>query len=282
MSNSGDAEPAVPIGLIAGNGTFPFLVLRAARELGHDVAVVAIAGEAFPELETLAKEVGRTSFVWVELGALGKCIAALKDAGASRAVMAGQVKHVKLFGGVAPDPTLLSAMRRLPANNTDALIAAVAGVLQEHGISLMNSTALLSNLMARPGVMSAVAPDEQMRADFEFGYRVADTIAGLDIGQTIVVKTRAVVAVEAMEGTDSAIARAGRLAGRGTRIVKVAKPGQDMRFDVPVIGRATIAAMAAAGADGLSVDAGKTLMVEGDAVIHAANEAGIVVVGRRS
>jgi DUF1009 family protein len=281
MSNSGGAEPAVPIGLIAGNGTFPFLVLRAARELGHDVAVVAISGEAFPELETLAKEVGRTSFVWVELGALGKCIAALKDAGASQAVMAGQVKHVKLFGGVAPDPTLLAAMRRLPANNTDALIAAVAGVLQEHGISLMNSTALLANLMARPGVMTAVAPDEQMRADFEFGYRVADTIAGLDIGQTIVVKARAVVAVEAMEGTDAAIARAGRLAGRGTRIVKVAKPGQDMRFDVPVIGRATIAAMAAAGADGLSVDAGKTLMVEGDRVIHAADQAGIIVVGRK-
>ena len=281
MSNSGDAEPAVPIGLIAGNGTFPFLVLRAARALGHDVAVVAIAGEAFPELETLAREVGGTSFVWVELGALGQCIAALQDAGASRAVMAGQVKHVKLFGGVAPDPTLLAAMRRLPANNTDALIAAVAGVLQEHGISLMNSTALLSNLMAKPGVMTAAAPHEQMQADFEFGYGVADTIAGLDIGQTIVVKDRAVVAVEAMEGTDAAIARASRLAGRGTRIVKVAKPGQDMRFDVPVIGRATIAAMAAAGADGLSVDAGKTLMVEGDAVIHAADEAGIVVVGRK-
>jgi DUF1009 family protein len=280
MSNSGRAGAAVPIGLIAGNGTFPFLVLRAARGLGHDVAVVAIAGEAFPELETLAREVGRTSFVWVELGALGKCIAALKDAGASTAVMAGQVKHVKLFGGVAPDPTLLAAMRRLPANNTDALIAAVAGVLQEHGISLMNSTALLSDLMARPGVMTRAAPDEDMRADFEFGYRVADTIAGLDIGQTIVVKTRAVVAVEAMEGTDAAIARAGRLADRGTRIVKVAKPGQDMRFDVPVIGRATIAAMAAVGADGLSVDAGKTLMVEGDAVIQAADEAGIVVVGR--
>ena len=272
----------MPIGLIAGNGTFPFLVLRAARKLGHEVAVVAISGEAFPELETLAQEVGRTSFVWVELGALGKCIAALKDAGASRAVMAGQVKHVKLFGGVAPDPTLLAAMRRLPANNTDALIAAVASVLQEHGISLMNSTALLSDLMARPGVMTAAAPNDQMQADFEFGYRVADTIAGLDIGQTIVVKSRAVVAVEAMEGTDAAIARAGRLAGHGTRIVKVAKPGQDMRFDVPVIGRATIAAMVTAGADGVSVDAGKTLMVEGEAVIRAADDAGIVVVGRLS
>ena len=268
------------IGLIAGNGTFPFLVLRAARRLGHDVTVVGISGEAFPELEALAREVGRTSFDWVELGALGRCIAVLKDAGVSRAVMAGQVKHVKLFSDVAPDPTLLAAMRRLPAANTDALIAAVAGVLEENGITLMNSTSLLSDLMAPSGVLTRAAPDERMRADFEFGYRVADTVAGLDVGQTIAVKSRAVVAVEAMEGTDAVIARAGRLAGAGTRVVKVAKPGQDMRFDVPVVGRATIAAMQASGADGLSIDAGKTLMVDGDAVIAAANEAGIVVVGR--
>jgi DUF1009 family protein len=194
--------------------------------------------------------------------------------------MAGQVKHVKLFGGVAPDPVLLAALRRLPAGNTDALIAAVAGVLEENGISLMDSTSLLADLMARPGVLTAAAPDDAMRADFEFGYRVADTLAGLDIGQTIVVKSRAVVAVEAMEGTDAAIARAGQLAGQGTRIVKVAKPRQDMRFDVPVIGRATIDAMRTAGADGLSIDAGKTLIVDGDAVIQAADAAGIVIVGR--
>jgi UDP-2,3-diacylglucosamine hydrolase len=238
----------MPIGLIAGNGTFPFLVLRAARRLGHDVTVVGISGEAFPELETLAREVGQTSFDWVELGALGKCIAVLKDAGVSRAVMAGQVKHVKLFSGVAPDAMLLSAMRRLPAANTDALIAAVAGVLEENGITLMDSTSLLSDLMAPPGVLTTAAPDDRMRADFEFGYRVADALAGLDVGQTIA--------------------------------VKVSKPGQDMRFDVPVVGRATIAAMQASGADGLSIDAGKTLMVDGDAVIQAANESGIVVVGR--
>jgi hypothetical protein len=270
----------VPIGLIAGNGTFPFLVLRAARLLGHDVTVVGIRGEAFPELEALAQEVGRTSFDWVELGALGTCIAVFKSAGVSRAVMAGQVKHVKLFGGVAPDATLLAAMRRLPAGNTDALIAAVAGVLEDNGITLLDSTSLLSDFMARPGVLTTAAPDERMRADFEFGYRAADTLAGLDVGQTIVVKSRAVVAVEAMEGTDAVIARAGQLAGAGTRVVKVAKPGQDMRFDVPVVGRATIAAMQAAGADGLSIDAGKTLLVDGDAVMQAANEAGIVVVGR--
>ncbi|HYN06809.1 MAG TPA: UDP-2,3-diacylglucosamine diphosphatase LpxI [Vicinamibacterales bacterium] len=270
----------MPIGLIAGNGSFPFLVLRAARQLGHDVAVVAITGETFPELETLARQVGNTTFVWVDLGALGQCIATLKSAGVSRAVMAGQVRHVKLFGGVAPDATLLTAMRRLPASNTDALIAAVATVLEQHGITLMDSTSLLSDLMARPGIMTARAPDEEMLADFEFGYRVADTVAGIDVGQTIVVKTRAVVAVEAMEGTDAVIARAGQLAGAGTRVVKVAKPAQDMRFDVPVVGRATIEAMRAAGADGLSIDAGKTLMLDGDGVIRAADEAGIVVVGR--
>ena len=270
----------MPIGLIAGNGTFPFLVLRAARRLGHDVVVIAISGETFPELETVAREVGHTTFAWIELGALGACIAAFKDAGVTRAVMAGQVKHVKLFGGVMPDATLLATLQRLKSGNTDALIAAVADVLQERGIALMDSTALLADLMARPGVMTATAPDEAMRADFEFGYRVADTIAGLDVGQTIVVKTRAVVAVEAMEGTDAVIARAGLLAGAGSRVVKVAKPRQDMRFDVPVVGRATIAAMRAAGADGLSIDAGRTLLVDGDDVIRAADEAGIVVVGR--
>ena len=270
----------MPIGLIAGNGTFPFLVLRAARRLGHDVVVIGISGETFPELETVAREVGRTTFAWIELGALGACIAAFEDAGVTRAVMAGQVKHVKLFGGVMPDATLLAALQRLKSSNTDALIAAVADVLQERGIALMDSTALLADLMARPGVMTATAPDDAMRADFEFGYRVADTIAGLDVGQTIVVKTRAVVAVEAMEGTDAVIARAGVLAGAGSRVVKVAKPRQDMRFDVPVVGRATIAAMRAAGANGLSIDAGRTLLVDGDDVIRAADEAGIVVVGR--
>ena len=150
-----------------------------------------------------------------------------------------------------------------------------------HGIALMDSTAFLADLMARPGVLTANAPSEGMQADFDFGYRVADAIAGLDVGQTIVVKNRAVVAVEAMEGTDAAIQRAGALAGSGARVMKVAKPSQDMRFDVPVVGVATIAAMQAAGMDGLSIDAGKTLVLDGDAFVRAADAAGIVVVGRR-
>jgi DUF1009 family protein len=270
----------VPIGLIAGNGTFPFLVLRAARTLGHEVVVVAIEGEAFPDLERLARELGGTSFTWIALGQLGKCIKTLTGAGVSRAVMAGQVKHVKLFGGVMPDLTLLSVLTRLKSKNTDALIAAVASVLEEHGVTLMNSTALLQELMARPGVLTTAKPSEEMRRDFEVGWRAADAGAGVDVGQTVVVKDNAVVAVEAMEGTDAVIARAGVLAGRGTRVVKVAKPSQDMRFDVPVVGVATIDAMKAAGADGLAIDAGKTLVVDGEACIAAANSAGIVVVGR--
>jgi UDP-2,3-diacylglucosamine hydrolase len=270
----------VPIGLIAGNGTFPFLVLRAARRLGHDVTVVAINGEASHDLDGLARDLGGTTVTWISLGQLGKCISTFTGAGVTRAVMAGQVKHVKLFGGVLPDLTLLAVLRRLTAHNTDALIAAVASVLEDRGITLLDSTALLADFLAKPGVLTSRAPNEAMRADFEVGYRAADAIAGVDVGQVVVVKDRAVVAVEAMEGTDAVIARAGALAGRGTRVVKVAKPRQDMRFDVPVVGVATVRAMTAAGADALSVDAGKTLFVDGDAVIEAANEAGLVVVGR--
>ena len=270
----------MPLGLIAGNGTFPFLVLRAARQLGHEVVVTAVEGEAFPELEGLGRELGGVQFSWIALGHLGTCIKTMTKAGVTRAVMAGQVKHTKLFGGVMPDLTMLSVLARLKAKNTDALIAAIADVLLTHGITLMDSTELLADLLARPGVLSSAQPTESMLADFAFGYQVADAVAGLDIGQTIVVKDRAVVAVEAMEGTDAAIARAGALAGAGTRVVKVAKPSQDMRFDVPVVGVATIRAMQAAGADALSIDEGRTLLLDGQAFIDAAHEAGVVVVGR--
>jgi DUF1009 family protein len=179
-----------------------------------------------------------------------------------------------------PDLTLLSVMTKLRSKNTDALISAVASALEKHGITLMDSTALIGDLLAKPGVLSRAQPSESMLADFAFGYTIADAIAGLDIGQTIVVKDRAVVAVEAMEGTDAAIARAGALAGSGARVVKVAKPSQDMRFDVPVVGVPTIDAMRAAGMDAISIDAGRTLVIDGDAFMRAADEAGIVVVGR--
>lgn len=267
------------IGLIAGNGTFPFLALQGARGLGHEVTVVAIREEAFGELEPAARE-ARADFHWVSLGQLGTCIRILKKAGVSEAVMAGQVKHTKIFSGIMPDLTLLSVLTRLKARNTDALISAVADVMRDQGIELLDSTAFLQPLLAKEGTLTARAPDEAEREDVAFGYRMADAVAGLDIGQTVVVKDRAVVAVEAMEGTDAVIARAGHLAGPGTRIVKVAKPGQDMRFDVPVIGVATIEQMQAAGATALSVDAGRTLVLDGDRVFTRAAEAGIAIVGR--
>ncbi len=268
------------LGLIAGNGRFPFLVLDAARGAGHDVTVIAIKEEAFPGLAEAAARAPAAALHWVSLGQLGTCISLLKAAGVAQAVMAGQVKHVKLFADIVPDLTLAGVLMRLKARNTDALISGIADALRDHGIELVDSTAFLAPLLAREGVLTRRAPSEAQRDDLEFGSRIADAIAAQDIGQTIAVKAAAVVAVEAMEGTDAVIARAGQLAGPGVRVVKVAKPQQDMRFDVPVVGVSTIEAMKAAGADALSIDAGKTLMIDGDAVIKAADEAGIVIVGR--
>jgi DUF1009 family protein len=267
------------IGIVAGNGKFPFLALQGARSLGHDVTVVAVKEEAFAELEQAARDAS-ASFYSVSLGHLGKCIKILKADGVSQAVMAGQVKHAKIFSGIIPDLTLLSVLTKLKARNTDALISAVADVMRDHGIELLDSTVFLGPLLAREGVLTRRAPDPGELDDFAFGYRMADAIAGLDIGQTIAVKDKAVVAVEAMEGTDQVIARAGAIAGSGVRIIKVAKPKQDMRFDVPVIGIATIRAMQTAGITALSIDAGRTLVMDGEQVFAAANETGITIIGR--
>ena len=268
------------LGLVAGNGRFPFRVLDAARAAGHAVTIIAIKEEAFPDLADAAARPPRAEMHWVSLGQLGKWISLLKEAGVTHAVMAGQVKHTKLFSDIVPDLTAMGLLMRLKARNTDAIISAVADLLRDHGIALLESTALLAPLMAKAGVLTERAPDAQEQADLEFGYSVADAIAGLDVGQTIAVKSGAVVAVEAMEGTDAVIARAGQLAGVGVRIVKVAKPKQDMRFDVPVIGVSTIETMIAAGATVLSVDAVKTLMIDGEAIIRAADAAKISIVGR--
>jgi hypothetical protein len=268
------------LGLIAGNGRFPFLVLDAARSMGYEVTIVAVREEASPELAEAAARPPSAALHWISLGQLGTCLAILTSAGVTRAVMAGQVKHTKIFGGIVPDMTFLSVLARLRSRNTDALIEAVADVLRDRGIELLDSTALLQPLLAGEGVLSERPPTADEHADLEFGYTMADAIASLDIGQTIAVKHRAVVAVEAMEGTDDVIARAGRLAGSGVAIVKVAKPGQDMRFDVPVIGVPTIQAMRAAGATVLSIDAGQTLMFDRAALLASANEGGIALVGR--
>jgi DUF1009 family protein len=244
------------------------------------VTLIAVREETFPELEAAARRHG-SAMHWISLGQLGKCISLMKAAGVTHAVMAGQVKHTRIFaGGIVPDLTFMSVLTKLRTRNTDGIIGAVAQVLRDHGIELIDSTSLIQPLLARPGVLTRRVPDAEEQKDFAFGYRMADAIAGLDIGQTVAVKHQAVVAVEAMEGTDEVIARAGHLAGAGVRIVKVAKPKQDMRFDVPVIGLATIQAMRAAGASALSIDAGRTLLFDGDAVLAAADEAGIAIVGR--
>jgi DUF1009 family protein len=260
-------------GLIAGNGRFPFLVLEGARRLGIEMAVIAIKEEADPEL---ADRAARTH--WVSLGELSRTIELLHQEGVTQAVMAGQVKHNKIFSAIRPDWKLAKLLFSLPKKNTDSLIGAVAKILEEEGIRLVDSTLFLKPLLPDAGVLTKRAPSEAESADIGYGLKVARHIAGMDIGQTVVVSSQACVAVEAMEGTDEAIARAARIAaGKPLVVVKVSKPKQDMRFDVPVIGLPTIAAMKAAGATALAIDAERTLLFDRDALLAAANEAGIAI-----
>jgi hypothetical protein len=260
-------------GLIAGNGDFPFLVLEGARSRGIEMAVIAIREEASPNLERAAKRLH-----WVSLGELSRAIELLHSEGVKRAVMAGQVKHNKIFSSIRPDWRLAKLLFSLNTKNTDALIGAIARVLEDEGIELIDSTAFLGPLLPKTGVLTARAPDEAERADIAYGREIAQQIAGLDLGQTVVIRDRACIAIEAMEGTDETIERAGRIAG-GQRlaVVKVSKPKQDMRFDVPVIGRKTIDVMKQANATALAIDAGRTLLFERDNLIRAANDAGIAI-----
>ena len=268
------------IGVIAGNGRFPFLVLEAAVKMGHKVTVIAIRDEADPNIQEFLHKYSEADLHWVSLGQLGRCLKIFKSQDISKALMAGQVKHTKLFSGVVPDLTFLSALRRIKTKNTDAVIAVVAEVLAENGVELIDSTSFLQPLLAGDGCLTSRGPSDDEKADLEFGYRIADAIAGLDIGQTVTVKNRAVVAVEAMEGTDEVIRRAGDLAGPKVVVVKVAKPNQDMRFDVPVIGLPSVRALRDAGAVVLSIDAKKTLVLDGQEVFECADECGLTIVGR--
>jgi UDP-2,3-diacylglucosamine hydrolase len=260
-------------GLIAGNGDFPFLVLEGARSRGIEMAVIAIREEASPALEHISKR-----FHWVSLGQLGKAIELLHQEGVKHAVMAGQVKHNKIFSSIRPDWRLAKLLFSLPAKNTDSLIGAVARVLEDEGIELVDSTKFLGPLLPAAGVLTKRAPDESEAADIEYGRQIARQIAGLDLGQTVVVRDRACVAIEAMEGTDEAIERAARITG-GQRlaVIKVSKPKQDMRFDVPVVGVKTIEVMQRSHATALAIDAARTLLFDRDALIRAADEAGIAI-----
>ena len=263
-----------PLGLIAGNGRFPFLVAAGARRAGRRVIAVAIREETAPDLGEVVDEIH-----WVGLGQLGRCIDALRGAGAREAVMAGQVKHRQIFSDIVPDLKLMGVLARLAFRNTDSLIGAVAETLGREGITLLPSTAFIEDQLAGAGAMSRRRPSGDEKADVEYGRKVARVLAGMDLGQTVVVKNRAAVALEAMEGTDETIRRAGRLAGPGTTVVKVAKPRQDMRFDVPVVGAGTIEAMREAGAAVLALDAGKTLLLDKADFLSKADEAGLAVVG---
>ncbi len=272
------------LGLIAGNGKFPLLVLDAARTRGIEVVVAAIREEAFPEIERH----GAAAVHWLSLGELSKLIEMFQREGVRRAIMAGQVKHKQIFSSIKPDWRLAKLLLSLRTRNTDALIGAVAGVLAEEGITLENSTAFLEPLLVKSGVLTRRAPDENERRDIAYGRELARHLSQYDIGQTVVVAQAACVAGEAMEGTDAAIERAGRLMSsfqeaastlaRNLTVVKVAKAKQDMRFDVPVIGLRTIETMRQASATCLALDAGKCLVLDGDAAVQAANAAGISIV----
>jgi hypothetical protein len=272
------------IGLIAGNGTFPLLVLDAARAQGLDVIVAAIREEASPEIERH----GATAVHWLSLGELSKLIETFQREGVSRAIMAGQVKHKQIFSSIRPDWKLAKLLLSLGTRNTDSLLGAVAQTLAEEGITLENSTSFLEPLLARAGVVSKRQPTPQEKKNIEYGRVVARHLAQYDIGQTVVVAESACVAIEAMEGTDVAIGRAGEIMrslageastlGRGLTVVKIAKPNQDMRFDVPVVGVKTIEVMRQAGATCLALDAGKCLLLDGNAVIAAADAADVTIV----
>src|SRR5437762_5091839 len=260
-------------GLIAGNGRFPFLVLEGARSQGIDMAVIALKEEASQELEKIAKRLH-----WVSLGELSKTIDLMHQEGVKQAVMAGQVKHNKIFSAIRPDWKLAKLLFSLPRKNTDTLIGAVAKVLEDEGIRLVDSTLFLKPLVPEAGVLTRRAPSESEAADIEYGLGVARQIAAMDVGQTVVISDKACVAVEAMEGTDETISRAARLAnGKKLVVVKVSKPKQDMRFDVPVVGLPTIQQMRACGATALAVDAGRTVFSDREKLIELANQVGIAI-----
>jgi DUF1009 family protein len=277
------------LGLIAGNGRFPFLLLEAARSHGLRIVVAAIKEETDPEMNDRAtRDPENIRVHWMSLGELSKLIETFQREGVTQAVMAGQVKHKQIFSSIRPDWRLAKLLLNLRTRNTDMLLGAVAKVLADEGITLISSTSYLEPMLAPAGVLTARAPDEAERGDIEYGLQVARGIAGFDLGQTVVIAAGACVAVEAMEGTDATIVRAGALfremedaastLHRRLTVVKVAKPNQDMRFDVPVAGVPTIVAMRAAGATCLCVEAGRTLLFDRAAMIAAADEAGIAIV----
>ena len=276
------------LGLIAGNGRFPFLLLDAARAHGAEVVVAAIREETDPEINDRAARDPGVRVHWLSLGELSRLIETFQREGVRQAVMAGQVKHKQIFSSIRPDWRLAKLLLSLRTRSTDMLLGAVAKVLADEGIHLISSTAYLEPLLATPGVMTARTPSEDEQADITYGRSVAAALAGFDLGQTVVIASGACVALEAMEGTDATIERAGELMRalegeastlrRALTVVKVAKPRQDMRFDVPVVGLGTVETMMRAGATCLSLEAGRTLVFDREQVIARANASSIAIV----
>lgn len=262
-------------GLIAGNGRFPFLVLEGARKSGETLSVVAIKEETEKDIEKETDDI-----LWVGVGKLGKILSFFKAKGVTKVVMAGQVKHTQLFSGAIPDMKMVKMLWNLPKRNTDALIGGIADELAKEGIELIDSTYFIQEHLATDGVMTRRKPTRLELENIDYGLGIANEIARMDLGQTIVVRAKACVAIEAMEGTDAVIRRAGELAYGQLTVIKVAKPRQDMRFDVPVVGIPTIEAMVEAGATCLSVTSGKTLIFDRGEMLEAAEKAGIAVVGK--
>jgi UDP-2,3-diacylglucosamine hydrolase len=267
-------ESSSKYGLIAGNGKFPFLVLQAARSQGIEMVVAAIKEETFPEIEQHAKTVH-----WMSLGQLGKLIKTFKAEGVSDAIMAGQVKHKQIFSSIIPDLKMIQLLASLATKSTDSLIGGVAKMLEDEGIHLIDSTSFLRPLLPEPGVLTRRSPSEEEKRDLDYGYRIARELGRLDLGQSVAVSDGACVALEAMEGTDAIIERAASLLnGRMLRVVKLAKPNQDLRFDVPVIGRGTVQLMARLKVSALAIEARKTLMIDRGELIRDADAANITIV----
>lgn len=276
------------LGLIAGNGRFPFLILRQAIQKNIPVVVAAIKEETFPEIEEFASE-SDVSIHWIGLGHLNKLIRLFKRADVTQVLMAGQVKHAKIFSTkrahgkkwkvTVPDVKMISMLASLPKKNTQSLLEGVISVLENEGFEFVDSTVLLKSLLAKSGLLTRRSPNSEEQKDIEYGRAVAREITRLDVGQTIVVKSQAVVAVEAMEGTNETIRRAAQLVG-GQRltVVKVSRPDQDMRFDVPVIGLETSEVLKECNVSALSIDADKTLIIDSDEFFEKVEASSIAIV----
>jgi len=262
-------------GLIAGNGRFPVLALEAARELKYEIVAIGIKEEASPEIERLAAKT-----YWISLGELSRLIDILKSEKVGEVMMCGQVRHASIFSSIRPDWRLFKLLAALKQKNTDSLIGAVIKVLADEGIQLVDSTMLLKTLLAGAGSLARRKPNDDELKDIDYGRRIANALAGFDIGQSVAIADRACVAVEAMEGTDAMLRRAASLAnGRPLRLVKVSKRRKHMLFDVPVAGPGTIATMKETGATVLAIDAGRTLLLDRDQLLQAAADAGIAIIG---